>query len=211
LFLDEIGEMSLEMQVLLLRVLQNREIIRIGGAKVVPVNVRIIAATNKNLKEEVQKGSFREDLYFRLNVMPIHIPSLRVRRDDIPVLTEHFLHELAVNLRKRKPFVPEAIMELLKNYEWPGNVRELQNFLERAMVKSTTSELTLDLFTEEIRGMNNSRNDGPVVLPKKDELKKKALLESIQIYNGNFSKAAKSLGISRSTLYRQLERFKIRV
>lgn len=211
LFLDEIGEMSLEMQVLLLRVLQNREIVRIGGAKVIPINVRIIAATNKNLKEEVLKGSFREDLYFRLNVMPIQIPSLRERRDDIPLLTKYFLDELAINLRKKTPMIPAAIIELLQNYDWPGNVRELQNFLERAMVKSNNCELTVDLFPEEIRGMKGMWSDQPKVLPKKEEIKKQALLESIQIFNGNFSKAAKYLGISRSTLYRQMERYKIRV
>lgn len=210
LFLDEIGEMSLEMQVLLLRVLQNREIVRIGGAKVVPVNVRIIAATNKNLRQEVLKGNFREDLYFRLNVMPIQMPSLRERKDDIPLLVEYFSRQLALRMQKNMPEIPFEVMDLLVEYNWPGNVRELQNIMERAIIKSTENELTPDLFPEEIKGRNTFEHHDHMFLPKKDELKKQALLASIKKYNGNFSKAAENLGVSRSTLYRQMKRYNIR-
>ncbi|PLR79169.1 sigma-54-dependent Fis family transcriptional regulator [Bacillus sp. V3-13] len=210
LFLDEIGEMSLEMQILLLRVLQNREVVRIGGSKVVPVNVRIIAATNKNLKQEVQKGSFREDLYFRLNVMPITMTSLRERKDDIPLLVHYFSSQLARRLQKRIPVIPDEVMDLLMKYEWPGNIRELQNILERALVKCAGSVLTAELFPEEITGQHSLPAEPGLLLPRKDELKKQALMESITKYNGNFSKAAKYLGISRSTLYRQMERYNIR-
>ncbi|RFU66762.1 sigma-54-dependent Fis family transcriptional regulator [Peribacillus glennii] len=210
LFLDEIGEMSLEMQVLLLRVLQNREVVRIGGSKVMPVNVRIIAATNKNLKQEVLRGNFREDLYFRLNVMPIQVPSLRERRDDIPLLAEYFSRQLAIRMQKVIPKIPFEVMDLLVQYDWPGNVRELQNIMERAILKSTKGELTTEVFPEEIKGKKIMIQQDPIHLPKKDEIKKQALLNSITKFNGNFTRAAESLGISRSTLYRQMKRYNIR-
>jgi transcriptional regulator of acetoin/glycerol metabolism len=210
LFLDEIGEMSLEMQVLLLRVLQNREVVRIGGAKVVYVNVRIIAATNKDLKREVLKGSFRDDLYFRLNVMPIMLPGLRDRIDDIPLFIEHFSRQLAFRLHKRAPKLADGVLELLKEYDWPGNVRELHNIIERAIVKATQNELTIDLFPEEIMTRKSLQRESSLSLPKKEELKRQALKESIEKNNGNFSKAADYLGISRSTLYRQMKRYNIR-
>ncbi|PLT29881.1 sigma-54-dependent Fis family transcriptional regulator [Peribacillus deserti] len=210
LFLDEVGEMSLEMQVLLLRVLQNREVVRIGGNKVVPVNVRIIAATNKNLKQEIQKGNFREDLYFRLHVMPIYLPSLHQRKSDIPLLAEYFSKQIAHRMQKRVPQITNEVMELLNMYRWPGNIRELQNVMERAIVKSMNQELTLELFPEEMTISHGNDHYHHELLPKKDEIKKQALMESIKIYNGNFSKAAEYLGISRSTLYRQMERYHIR-
>lgn len=210
LFLDEIGEMSLEMQVLLLRVLQNREVVRVGGAKVVPVNVRIIAATNKNLKKEVEKGSFREDLYFRLNVMPIQIPDLHERRDDIPLLAEHFSSQLAGRLHKPLPKISDDVLKRLKEYAWPGNVRELHNIIERAIVRAANTELTLDLFPKDMVNSHPLEKNGHLFLPKKEERKRRALLESIEKYNGNFSKAAAYLGVSRSTLYRQMKRYNLR-
>ncbi|XJZ29000.1 sigma-54-dependent Fis family transcriptional regulator [Bacillota bacterium Lsc_1132] len=210
LFLDEIGEMSLEMQVLLLRVLQNREVNRIGGAKVFPVNVRIIAATNKDLKKEVQKGSFREDLYFRLNVMPIQIPSLKERNDDIPLLVNYFSSQIAASLHKPKPRILDDVLTLLKNYHWPGNVRELHNIIERAIVRSANNEFTAGLFPPEITELKPFETERELFLPKKDERKRRELLASIQEFNGNFSKAAAHLGVSRSTLYRQMKRYNIR-
>jgi PAS domain S-box-containing protein len=210
IFLDEIGEMSLEMQVLLLRVLQNREVVRIGGSKVVPVNVRIIAATNKNLKEEVQKGNFREDLYFRLNVMPIRMPSLRERKDDIPLLVDYFSGQLSERLNKPISFIPNDVYQMFINYEWPGNIRELQNIVERAIIKSTDTTLTTNLFPEEITAITFFNERSEESLPIKEQLKKQALMDSIERFDGNFSRAAKYLGISRSTLYRQMERYNIR-
>ncbi|MGG1399022.1 sigma-54-dependent Fis family transcriptional regulator [Bacillus salipaludis] len=209
LFLDEIGEMSLEMQVLLLRVLQTREVVRIGGSRVVPVNVRIIAATNKDLWKEVQKGSFRDDLFFRLNVMPIQMPSLRNRKDDIPLLVQHFSSQLAFRMQKKSPVIDDQVLHLLKAYNWPGNVRELHNIIERAMVKVYDDKLTIELFPEEIAAYGILKDENPSQLPKKDERKRQALLESIEKYNRNFSKAAADLGISRSTLYRQMKKYKI--
>ncbi|MFD1706991.1 sigma-54-dependent Fis family transcriptional regulator [Siminovitchia sediminis] len=207
IFLDEIGEMSLEMQVLLLRVLQDKKIVRIGGYKVVPVNVRIIAATNKNLREEVKKGNFREDLFFRLNVIPIHIPPLRERREDIPRLAEQFMKNLSERVGKPHLQVAPSFYEALLKYDWPGNVRELQNILERVIVKGTGRLLGPEELPAEVVGDISAVSQS---LPMKDEIQKQALLQSIAICEGNYSKAARYLGIARSTLYRKLEKYGIK-
>lgn len=208
IFLDEIGEMSLEMQVLLLRVLQNREITRIGGNKMKSVDVRIIAATNKDLKKEVEKGNFREDLFFRLNVLPIHLPALRMRKDDIPLLAGHFLQEIAERTNIPVEPLDDEVLEALQNYDWPGNIRELQNILERILLKCQGGKITLDLVPGEILGDDRAKKPEKE-LPRKEKIKKQALIESINIHQGNLSKAAKYLGISRSTLYRQVKRYGI--
>ncbi|MBS4208221.1 sigma-54-dependent Fis family transcriptional regulator [Bacillus sp. FJAT-50079] len=208
IFLDEIGEMSLEMQVLLLRVLQEKEVVRIGGHKVIPVDVRIIAATNKNLFEEVRKGNFREDLFFRLNVIPITLPPLRDRREDIPLLAQYFIEKLAYRLDKHNLDVSSAFYETLLNYEWPGNIRELQNILERSIVRSNSDTLSEDVLPIDLFSKQRVANGEE--LPVKEEIKKRALLHSIKLHNGNYSLAAKHLGIARSTLYRQMERYGVR-
>jgi sigma-54 dependent transcriptional regulator, acetoin dehydrogenase operon transcriptional activator AcoR len=208
LFLDEIGEMSLEMQVLLLRVLQDKEVVRIGGHKVIPVDVRIIAATNKNLEREVKKGSFRKDLFYRLNVIPIKIPSLRNRKEDIPLLVSNFTKKLNHRLGKQIKRISPRLMDLLTEYDWPGNVRELQNVLERTIIRSTGDELLPEFLPIELKTehMPIKEDDG---LPLKEEIKKQALIQSIRESNGNFKQAARLLGISRSTLYRQLEKYNL--
>ncbi len=208
IFLDEIAEMSLEMQVLLLRVLQDKEVVRIGGYKVIPVNVRIIAATNKNLGEEVEKGNFREDLFFRLNVIPLTLPPLRERRDDIPRLAEYFIEKLAMRIGKAPLKVEPSFYEALQQYEWPGNVRELQNILERAIVKGEGNKLMPEDLPAELFGDLSFLTKKE--LPIKDEIKKQALMQSIEMCEGNYSRAARHLGISRSTLYRQMERYGVR-
>ncbi|WP_340084247.1 sigma-54-dependent Fis family transcriptional regulator [Siminovitchia sp. FSL H7-0308] len=144
-FLNEIGEMSLEMQVVLLRILQEKEVVRIGGHKMIPIDVRIIAATNKNLHEEVEKGNFREDLFFHLNVIPIHLPPLREIREDIPLLAAHFIEKWAE--RWGKPFikVSPSFYDTLQLYEWPGNIRELQHILEMALVRMSGCELGMEV------------------------------------------------------------------
>jgi transcriptional regulator of acetoin/glycerol metabolism len=208
LFLDEIGEMSLEMQVLLLRVLQEKEVVRIGGKKVIPVDVRIIAATNKNLRQEVKKGSFREDLFFRLNVMPILLPPLRERKEDIPLLVHYFVEKFSKHLNRLKPNIDSKFMERLIQYSWPGNIRELQNVLERTMNKSTHPYLTEADLPEEIFQWSIS---GDTLLPlyNLDELQRDSIITAIHTYNGNITKAAKSIGISRSTLYRKMKKYNI--
>ncbi|HZG84571.1 sigma-54-dependent Fis family transcriptional regulator [Paenibacillus sp.] len=214
LFLDEIGEMSLEMQVLLLRVLQEKEIVRIGGHKVIPVDVRIVAATNKVLEDEVRKGTFREDLYYRLNVMPIRIPSLRNRKEDIERLTESFVRKLSVRLQKPIASVSPELLDALIAYDWPGNVRQLQNVLERTIIRAAGATLRPEDLPEELQAYG-ARETAPARrevgrTPLKDEIKKEALLHSIRQSNGNHKQAAKLLGVSRSTLYRQLEKYNIR-
>jgi transcriptional regulator with GAF, ATPase, and Fis domain len=145
LFLDEIGELDLELQPKLLRVLEQREVQRLGGIQTFACNVRLIVATNRDLTAMVRAGRFRSDLYYRLNVVPIHAPPLRERREDIPPLVEHFLDELAGELGRRPPPVSPATLEKLTRHPWPGNVRELRNVLERALVLMTSDELEIDL------------------------------------------------------------------
>jgi sigma-54 dependent transcriptional regulator, acetoin dehydrogenase operon transcriptional activator AcoR len=208
LFLDEIGEMSLEMQVLLLRVIQEKEVMRIGGHKVIPVDVRIIAATNKNLREEVQKGSFREDLFFRLNVMPIPLPSLRERKEDIPLLVHHFIGKLCKKLNKPFPEIRPDFLEALIQYDWPGNIRELQNILERTLNRNTKPILSAKDLPEEVFQMFPEQKKEEMLVHR-DEIKKQSIIQALRLYNGNITKAAKHLGISRSTFYRQMKKFNI--
>ncbi|ULT58925.1 sigma 54-interacting transcriptional regulator [Neobacillus drentensis] len=210
IFLDEIGEMSLDMQVLLLRVLQNREINRIGDHKVIPVDVRIIAATNKNLKDEVRKGNFREDLYFRLNVLPIHIPGLRYREEDISLLASHFVKHYNQKIPKQIETISPSYMKAIEKYNWPGNVRELQNVIERSLNRCTTEVLSIECLPDEIQTVNIDTPSDQNLVSRKDVLQKQALLEVIMNCDYNYSKAAKKLNISRSTLYRRLERFNLR-
>lgn len=208
LFLDEIGEMSLEMQVLLLRVIQEKEVMRIGGHKVIPVDVRIIAATNKNLREEVQKGSFREDLFFRLNVMPIILPSLRERKEDIPLLVKYFISKLCNKLNKPFPEIRPDFLQALIQYDWPGNIRELQNVLERTLNRNTKSILSAKDLPEELFQPFLSQAKEEMEIHK-DDIKKRSLIQALHLFNGNITKAAEHLGISRSTFYRQMKKYKI--
>nr|WP_027415948.1 sigma-54-dependent Fis family transcriptional regulator [Aneurinibacillus terranovensis] len=209
LFLDEIGEMSLEMQVLLLRVLQNREVIRMGGHRVIPVDVRIIAATNKDLEEELRKGHFREDLFYRLNVMPIKIPALHQRKEDIHLLARSFCQKLSKRLNRNIEEISPELMQQLEAYDWPGNVRELQNVLERTILRSQGTVLLPEYLPAELQSRSQLENQVGR-LPWKEEMKKQALVRSIEQCRGNLKKAAIHLGISRSTLYRQMERYGLR-
>jgi PAS domain S-box-containing protein len=208
LFLDEIGEMSLEMQVLLLRVIQEKEVMRIGGHKVIPVDVRIIAATNKNLREEVQKGSFREDLFFRLNVIPIILPYLRERKEDIPLLVKYFISKLCNKLNKPFPEIRPDFLQALIQYDWPGNIRELQNVLERTLNRNTKSILSAKDLPEELFQPFLSQAKEEMEIHK-DDIKKRSLIQALHLFNGNITKAAEHLGISRSTFYRQMKKYKI--
>ena len=143
IFLDEIGELPLELQAKLLRVVQEGEFERLGGSHTIKVDARIIAATNRNLEEEVRKGNFREDLWYRLNVFPITMPPLRDRRDDIPLLVAFYIKKIAKRLGKPVDIVPETVMRQLQDYHWPGNIRELENVLERAIINSSGPKLHL--------------------------------------------------------------------
>ena len=213
LFLDEIGEMPLNKQVNLLRVLQEGMVTRVGGTRYIPVDARIIAATNKDLKEEVLRGNFREDLYYRLSVIPINIPPLRMRKEDIKLLVEHFLELKAGKLGIDVPVLsPEEYNELM-NHPWKGNVRELENFIEKALNLDRNPELKLKVddeervneaaLTKEEYRVNEERIT-PLELMEKEHI-----IKALRVYEGNITKASKALGIGRNTLYNKIDKYNI--
>jgi len=210
LFLDEVSEMSPAMQVKLLRVLQEREFIRVGGEELIRVDVRVIAATNKDLLHEIETGRFREDLYYRLNVVTLVLPPLRRRREDIPLLAQHFLRVFSEkNRKKMKGFTPQAMDRLLK-HEWPGNVRELMNAVERGVVLARTDYLdTADLpllAQEAATPLSKETLSGDLPL---DEVEKATILNAMEITGGNKSEAARRLGITRKTLHTKLKKYSV--
>jgi two-component system response regulator HydG len=206
-FLDEIGEIAPSAQIKLLRVLQSHRFERVGGEETLKVDVRILAATNKDLLEEVTIGSFREDLFYRLNVIPIHLPPLRTRRNDIPLLARYFLHRFAVEQHKEiQDFSSEAMRRLL-DYPWPGNVRELENSIEHTAVLAKRSKVEISDLPSAIRDTAvsvSSKTPGTIF-----ENEKKLLKEVLQKCDWNKKKAALQLGISRSTLYEKLKKYQI--
>lgn len=211
IFLDEVSEMSIAMQVKLLRVLQEREIIRVGGEEVIKVDVRVIAATNKDLTRETQNGRFREDLYYRLNVVAINVPPLRDRREDIPLIAQHFVKLFAEkNHKKIKGFTPRAMDRLLK-YGWPGNVRELMNTVERGVVLSFSNyldegDLALALRNNGVPEEASSLKMGTEDMPL-EAVEKEAIMKTLEMAGGNKSEAARRLGITRRTLHIKLKKY----
>jgi two-component system, NtrC family, response regulator HydG len=212
LFLDEVSEMSLAMQAKLLRVLQDGEITRVGGEEVTSVDVRVIAATNKDLLRAIEAGSFREDLYYRLNVVTLHLPPLRERREDIPLLAKHFSDMFAEkNHKSVKGFTPQA-MDRLQRYSWPGNVRELMNSVERAVVLTRSEYLTEQelppLAGEGFSGAGETGDGRPVPadLPL-EEVEKETILRTLESAGNNKSEAARRLGITRKTLHKKLKKY----
>jgi len=209
ILLDEVSEMSLAMQVKLLRVLQEREITRVGGEEVIPIDVRVITATNRDLVREIAAGRFREDLYYRLNVVTLQVPPLRERKEDIPLLAVHFLKEFAEKNRKEiKGFTPRALDRMLR-YSWPGNVRELMNTVERGVVLSRSDYL-------------DESDLSPILLPKDtpeeriepagagaslEVVEKATILKTLEEAGGNKSEAARRLGITRRTLHQKLKKY----
>lgn len=214
LFLDEITEMPLSMQVKLLRVLQERQFERVGGTESIKVDVRVIAATNRNPLESIKKGTFREDLYYRLNVLPIYIPPLRERSEDIPLLVMHFLKKF--NPSQTQLISPDA-MGLMMAYEWPGNIRELQNVIERAVILSQGNEIKGHHLPKEIQKIeNNKTNDSQeLILNFPDhgisfeEVEKELIIKALEKSNGNQTKAAQLLNITRSALLYRSQKHKI--
>jgi len=216
LFLDEIGDMPLSLQAKLLRVLENGEVIRIGANAPVKVDVRLIAATNKDLQKEVEAGRFRQDLYFRLYVGRIWLPNLRERKEDIPQLGAHFLRELAKKHGKPVPKVAAAVWKAFENYDWPGNVRELKNLIENMLVLDLDGELTLDDLPEDAgvrpHGISGARpaaggSDHLVGRPL-EEVERYYIEKGLELTRGNREEAAKLLGIAERTLYRKLQEWK---
>jgi two-component system response regulator HydG len=208
-FLDEIGEMKPSTQVKLLRVLQEREALPVGGVEPVPVDVRVVAATNKDLEEEIRRGAFRSDLFYRLNVIAMQLPPLRDRRDDIPLLAEAFLQRVAQE-RGLEPvrLAPEAL-DAIMAYDWPGNVRELENALEHAAILARNAEITPDCLPERITArraeplVGEKAHDNPTL----EHIERAYIMWVLQNEGGNKSRAAQVLGIDPSTLYRKLSRY----
>ena len=210
LFLDEIGEMPLEMQVKLLRILQERELERVGGTETLPVDIRLICATNRDLRAMVAAGQFREDLYYRINVVKIKVPPLRERGDDVTFLAEHFLQKYGARYGIEKTFAPE-FLKALRGYGWPGNIREVENVIEGALVRTPGREIGLEQLPEEISGVCGALGGASGCeggLPSGltlEEVERRYILNELARCEGNKTQAAKSLGIGLKTLYRKLE------
>jgi two-component system, NtrC family, response regulator HydG len=208
LFLDEIGETSQAMQVKLLRVLQEQELQRVGGEETINVDVRIIAATNRNLEEEVARNNFREDLYYRLNVVMITVPPLRERKEDIPQLVEFFAHKFAEKNRRVLDGITSECMELLSSYSWPGNVRELENAIERGIILMRGTELTEKSLPLPIQKQTVKNDDIPSVEPiSLFDAEKQLILKTLVETDGNKSEASRRLGITRKTLQSKLNKY----
>lgn len=206
LFLDEIGELPLNLQVKLLRFLQEREVMRLGGNQPVKVDVRIIAAANRNLAEEVREGRFREDLYYRLNVIEIHIPPLRERKKDIPLLAHHFLKKFSEAMEKNiSGFQPEALQKLI-NYHWPGNVRELENTLERAVILASQSLISGD----DVVLSQVTPASGIEAGMELEEVSRALLKKTLDAYSGNKTKAAEAMGVSLRWIHYKMKEWDIR-
>ena len=216
LFLDEVGEMAPSVQVTLLRVLQNREFERVGGNKTIKVDVRLIAASNRDLKEEIPRGTFREDLYYRLNVVHIEVPPLRDRRDDLPILTRYFLERFSKELNKETPTLSPEAMTVIMDYHWPGNIRELENLLERAVILASGSLIHADDLPIHPKGQTSQDWSADQVIPpglKLNEVlemvEKKMILNALAKTGHVQSHAAELLGIARNLLFYKIKKFKL--
>ena len=219
IFLDEIGDLPPELQVKLLRFLQGHAFERVGGLKTIKADVRVISATNRNLESAIIEGKFREDLFYRLNVLPIYIPPLRDRREDIPLLVNHFLKAYSEKAHKHFDPISEEIMTELCSRNWPGNIRELQNVIERAVVLSKEPCFTLEDFTPLNLELQTPVLNGTSLVAKNlesyhilksvPELEKANLIQALTLAQGNISEAAKSMGLSRGTLYRRMKKYEI--
>jgi transcriptional regulator with PAS, ATPase and Fis domain len=209
LFLDEISEIEPSIQVKLLRVLEERKFERVGGQETLEADIRLIAATNKNLEEMVAKKQFREDLFYRLNVVAISLPPLRERKEDIPILAQHFLKEYAKENEKNIEGITPEAMNLLINYSWHGNVRELKNVIERMVVLARTTKLTVKDLPPSIRVAGISQNLPSITNSSTSiaEASRQMIISALKMNNGNRTEAARQLGISRRTLQRKLHEY----
>jgi len=203
IFLDEIGELELPMQAKLLRVLQEKEIVRLGNNKETKIDFRLISSTNRDLQKEVRDGTFREDLFYRINVVQIDIPPLRERKEDIPVLVSEFVKEFCIR-EKKMLAVADEVMKAFQDYPWPGNVRQLKNIIERGVVLAKGDSITPDNLPEEFQTDEQRPRDAVNSKSTLKEIELQAIKDALFKYNGNKSKAAKLLGISRKSLYKRL-------
>lgn len=205
LFLDEVGNISLKMQMDLLRVLETKKFMRLGGDKLIEVDFRVISATNRDLEQAVKEGSFREDLYYRLNVFTIFLPPLRERRSDIPLLAQYFMRKFSLSMNKDVREISKEAMNLLMDYDWPGNVRELRNVIERAMVNVKGTRIEVDDLFFNI-GSPYSKPDGETL----EDVEKAHIKKILDKTGWNITRAAEILNIDRVTLYNKIEKYKLR-
>jgi two-component system nitrogen regulation response regulator NtrX len=216
IFLDEVGDMSLKTQAKVLRVLQEGEVERLGSARTIKVDVRVIAATNKNLEDEIEKGTFREDLYFRLAVIPVYVPPLRERKDDIPLLVRHFADLFARDNNFRPKRVTPAAMDVLQRYRWKGNIRELRNTVERLIIMTPADSIDLPDLPESIRvdgpsrGPDNEAVKAGTLREHKEVSERAFLVQKLRETGWNISKTAELIDTPRSNLYKKLEQYNIR-
>jgi len=231
IFLDEIGELSISTQTKFLRILQDGEFERLGGNTTIKVNTRVIAATNKNLELEIKNGKFRQDLFYRLNVISFFIPPLRERREEIPYLVELFIKKFNNKHQKKVKYVSPKVLDLLQSYDWPGNIRELENCIERAVVLTESEKILLEHLPYYLKPLEKQIQYGGISLPtelinpeknldlikdKKEDLnlkeaEKNKIIEALKISNFNINKAAQILGIHRNTLARKIKIYSIKI
>jgi two-component system, NtrC family, response regulator AtoC len=205
-FLDEIGEMPLGMQVKLLHVIQERRILRVGGVRQVPLDLRIVAASNKDLKHESQLGNFREDLFFRLNVVTIHLPRLEERREDIPLLVKHFTEKYSLAFRKAVSRVSPEAMAILTRYSYPGNVRELENIIERAVALIDGEVIGPEDLPADLRQLEFDSSEGEGMVSLR-EIEKRYIVKTLERTGYNKALAAQILGLPRTSLWRKLKEY----
>jgi two-component system, NtrC family, nitrogen regulation response regulator NtrX len=213
LFLDEVGDMSPKTQAKVLRVLEGQRFSPVGGSAALSVDVRVIASTNKNLEREIESGNFREDLYYRLNVLPFQIPPLRERREDIPTLAEHFLEDFARRNGRKPPVLTRKAFEILENYPWPGNVRELRNIMERIVIMTPQTKIDIYDLPESILNRTlltqMEQTEESSLQDARERFERDFILQKLMEYKGNVSLAAQALGIERSNLYRKIKQLGI--
>nr|WP_185258771.1 sigma-54 dependent transcriptional regulator [Anaerocolumna chitinilytica] len=214
LFLDEIGELSLPLQVKILRVLQEKEFERVGGSEVIKSDVRIIAATNRDLEQMVEKGDFREDLLYRLKVIPVYLPPLRERKEDIPQLVDYFLDKYSKEVNRTKLTMEKETLDLLRNYDFPGNIRELENLVERLVILSPDPVIEPSLLPKEILKEVFSGKKEDFILPEEginlEKVEESFVRQALMIAKGNQTNAAKLLGLSRHALIYRIEKFNLK-
>ncbi|HOW56826.1 MAG TPA: sigma-54 dependent transcriptional regulator [Smithellaceae bacterium] len=219
LFLDEVGEIPRDMQVKLLRVIQEQEFERVGGLKTIKVDVRIIAATNKNLQQDVRDGRFREDLYYRLNVFPLVMPPLRDRQEDIPSFVDYFIDKINKKLGLKITGTDEEVLRLFLSYQWPGNIRELENLLERIMLMAKSNVITVAELPEELKSSMTAQTDAvtedgkplkDVVRNQMENVERQMIIRCLEESGGNVTKAAKELGLSRKGLQLKMIKYNLR-
>ncbi len=222
LFLDEIGELRPDMQVKLLRVLQEKKFLPVGSNREVKSNARIVAATNRNLEKMIEEGDFREDLFYRLNVMPIFLPSLRERKDDIPALVQHFIKKFAKSHQSQINSIHPAAVETLKSYRWPGNIRELENAIERAFIVENTQQIQVESLPENVRqaspmtstvAMSSSENQKPTLDFEafKEQAEKEFIISALKANKGRINQTVALANIPKNTLLRKIKKYGIQV